>query len=80
MLRMRVSWLWGMLHDYQGEIQLSFHAGERTFEFAQQLKSKYNDQHKIVPGMEGSELSAYTWEGLESVDQEPIICDIITNE
>lgn len=63
-LRMRIAWLWGILHDCKGEMQLSFEAAERTLVIFREIKT---DPDGAVPSIAGPELSGYSWSMLEKV-------------
>lgn len=63
-LCIRISWLWGVLHDCNGEMQLSFEAAERTLAYVRKLGNSFDG---VVPSIAGSELSGYSWDVLEKV-------------
>lgn len=64
LLGMRIAWLWGMLHDCKGEMQLSFEAAEHTLSIFRDVKS---DGGNVVPPIAGPELAGYSWDMLEKV-------------
>lgn len=64
LLSMRIAWLWGMLHDCRGEMQLSYQAAERTLALAREIKDQVQGS---VPELAGPELSGYKWDTLEEV-------------
>lgn len=66
-LRMRIAWVWGILHDCWGEMQLSFQAAERTLETVRHVRKLFDVD--VVPDTAGSDLSGYTWDGVEKIIQ-----------
>lgn len=64
LLFMRIAWLWGMLHDCRGEMQLSFQAAERALSLARSIRDRFEG---AVPELAGPELSGYSWDALEMV-------------
>lgn len=64
LLSMRIAWLWGILHDCKGEMQLSFEAAEHTLVIFREIKADPGD---AVPSLAGPELSGYSWGMLEKV-------------
>lgn len=66
-LQMRVAWVWGMLHDCWGEMQLSFQAAERTLEIVRHVRKLFDVD--VVPDIAGPDLSGYSWDGVEKIIQ-----------